>query len=128
MTNPQKLVAALALAAAGAFAVVESTREDPKEGDVKSYDAEKAAMRIRDDANIYKHVTKEGTVVYVAKTRDGGEVFVDKSPCAWKVGTKDDCTLLDGGNPGVFNTMRQWKGASCVQKACTIVAGEEEKR
>lgn len=47
-------------------------------------------------------------------------------PCAWKPSAGATCTRVDGGNPGVENTMQagQWAGAGCVRKACTEVAGD----
>lgn len=47
-------------------------------------------------------------------------------PCAWKPNAGATCTRLDGGNPGVQNTMQpgQWTGAGCVRKACVEIAGD----
>lgn len=47
-------------------------------------------------------------------------------PCAWKPRDGGVCTTLDGGDPGVENTMQpgQWAGAGCVRKACVEIAGD----
>lgn len=47
-------------------------------------------------------------------------------PCAWKPNAGATCTKLDGGNPGVQNTMQpgQWVGAGCVRKSCIEIAGD----
>lgn len=47
-------------------------------------------------------------------------------PCAWKPNAGAACTKLDGGNPGVENTMQpgQWIGAGCVRKSCIEIAGD----
>ena len=46
--------------------------------------------------------------------------------CAWKPNTGAACVRLDGGNPGVANTMQpgQWIGAGCALKACVEIAGD----
>lgn len=47
--------------------------------------------------------------------------------CAWRPTAGAACTTLDGGNPGVRNTMQpgQWAGAGCQRKACVVIAGED---
>lgn len=79
------------------------------------------------------------TMVAMRRPVDGGFAFgvaVDDNgwpieavasamfPCAWKPNAGAACTKMDGGDPGVENTMSEWVGAGCVRKACLEVAGD----
>lgn len=124
--------AALAIALAVGFGM--ASKEDPEPKDVKGLDAELAKGSIP-PASVYKVERSDGGSVYAAKyaSRDGGEavvLYLDESPCAWKPDAKSECFRLDGGDPGIENTMQagQWSGPSCVRKACVILAGEDERK
>ena len=65
----------------------------------------------------------------IATNNDGWPMFAVTSevfPCAWKPNAGATCTRLDGGNPGLENTMleNEWVGAGCQRKACLEVAGD----
>lgn len=62
---------------------------------------------------------------------DGGwpihAVLSIASPCAWKPSAGAACSKVDGGDPGVENTLQpgEWVGAACVRKSCVVVAGDD---
>lgn len=70
-----------------------------------------------------------GGFAFGIATKDNGwpieAVATGVFPCAWKPNAGAACTLADGGNPGLQNTMQpgDWVGAGCVRKACVEVAG-----
>lgn len=49
--------------------------------------------------------------------------------CAWRPSAVAACTRLDGGSPGVENTMQPgaWVGSGCVVKSCVEIAGEDSR-
>ncbi len=71
----------------------------------------------------------DGGFAFGIATKDNGwpmdAVATGTFPCAWKPTAFAACTKIDGGNPGVTNTMQagMWAGAGCVRKACTEMAG-----
>ncbi len=72
----------------------------------------------------------DGGFAYAIATKDNGwpieAALVGTFPCAWRNDAGATCGFVDGGEPGLQNTMQagQWVGAGCWRKSCVEVAGD----